>query len=71
MMLRTGKNSRYRSYTCSTKARQGEPGCRGRTAPWKRSTRSLPRSRDQFLIAKQSRAVLTYEKKSFTGADVQ
>ncbi len=33
MMLRTGKSSRYRSYACSTKARQGEPGCRGRTAP--------------------------------------
>ncbi len=23
MMLRTGKSSRYRSYACSTKARQG------------------------------------------------
>jgi site-specific DNA recombinase len=31
MTLRTGKGGRYRYYTCSTKARQGETGCRGRT----------------------------------------
>ncbi|HEX5281968.1 MAG TPA: recombinase family protein [Micropepsaceae bacterium] len=33
MTLRTGKNGRYRYYTCSIKARQGETGCRGRTIP--------------------------------------
>jgi site-specific DNA recombinase len=33
MTLRTGKSWRYRYYTCSTKARQGETGCRGRTVP--------------------------------------
>ena len=33
MTLRTGKSGRYRYYTCSTKARQGETGCRGRTVP--------------------------------------
>jgi site-specific DNA recombinase len=33
MTLRTGKGGRYRYYTCSTKARQGETGCRGRTVP--------------------------------------
>ena len=31
MTLRTGKSGRYRYYTCSTKARQGETGCQGRT----------------------------------------
>jgi site-specific DNA recombinase len=33
MTLRTGKSGRYRYYTCSTKARQGETGCLGRTVP--------------------------------------
>jgi site-specific DNA recombinase len=33
MTLRTGKGGRYRYYTCSTKARQGETGCEGRTVP--------------------------------------
>ncbi len=33
MTLRTGKGGRYRYYTCSTKARQRETGCIGRTVP--------------------------------------
>lgn len=33
MTLRTGKGSRYRYYTCSIKARQGETGCKGRSIP--------------------------------------
>jgi Recombinase zinc beta ribbon domain len=33
MTLRTGKGGRYRYYTCSTKARQGEIGCTGHTVP--------------------------------------
>ncbi len=33
MTLRTGKSGRYRYYTCSTKAHQGETGCKGRTVP--------------------------------------
>jgi site-specific DNA recombinase len=33
MTLRTGKGGRYRYYTCSTRARQGETGCLGRTVP--------------------------------------
>lgn len=33
MTLRTGKGGRYRYYTCSTKARQGETGCTGRSIP--------------------------------------
>jgi site-specific DNA recombinase len=33
MTLRTGKGGRYRYYACSTKVRQGETGCTGRTVP--------------------------------------
>lgn len=33
MTIRTGKSGRYRYYTCSIKARQGETGCSGRTIP--------------------------------------
>jgi site-specific DNA recombinase len=33
MTLRTGKSGRYRYYTCCTKARQDEIGCKGRTVP--------------------------------------
>ncbi len=33
MTLRTGKGGRYRYSTCSTKARQGETGCKGRSIP--------------------------------------
>jgi site-specific DNA recombinase len=36
MTLRTGKSGRYRYYTCSTKARQGDTGCSGRTVPMDR-----------------------------------
>ena len=36
MTLRTGKAGRYRYYTCSTKARQRETGCKGRTVPMDR-----------------------------------
>jgi hypothetical protein len=31
MTLRTGKGGRYRYYTCSVAARQGETGCKGRS----------------------------------------
>ncbi|MDP3745618.1 MAG: recombinase family protein [Phenylobacterium sp.] len=33
MTIRTGKGGRYRYYTCSIKARQGETGCKGRSIP--------------------------------------
>lgn len=36
MTLRTGKSNRYRYYTCSIKARQGETGCTGRSIPMER-----------------------------------
>jgi site-specific DNA recombinase len=38
MTLRTGKSGRCRYYTCSTKARQGETGCRAVPSPWKSLT---------------------------------
>ena len=42
MTLRTGKGSQYRYYTCSTKARQGESGCRGLTRRWASPTAPSP-----------------------------
>ena len=33
MTLRTGKSNRYRYYTCSIRARQGDTGCTGRSVP--------------------------------------
>jgi site-specific DNA recombinase len=33
MTIRTGKSGRYRYYSCSTAARQGETGCKGRAIP--------------------------------------
>ncbi len=33
MTLRTVNGGRYRYYTCSIKARQGETGCKGRSIP--------------------------------------
>ena len=33
MTLRTGKGNRYRYYTCSIRARQGDTGCTGRSVP--------------------------------------
>jgi site-specific DNA recombinase len=36
MTIRTGKSGRYRYYTCSIAARQGETGCKGRSIPMER-----------------------------------
>ena len=33
MILRTGKNGRYRYYACSIRARQGDASCKGRAVP--------------------------------------
>ncbi len=33
MTIRTGKGGRYRYYSCSTAARQGQTGCKGRAIP--------------------------------------
>jgi site-specific DNA recombinase len=50
MTLRTGKGGRYRYYTCSTKARQGETGCRGRTVPMKKLDTLVPDHIEQRLL---------------------
>ena len=42
MTVRTGKSGRYRYYTCSTKARQGETGCKAERSRWKSSIPSWP-----------------------------
>ena len=36
MTIRTGKSGRYRYYTCSIAARQGDTGCKGRSIPMER-----------------------------------
>ncbi len=36
MTIRTGKSGRYRYYTCSMAARQGDTGCKGRSIPMER-----------------------------------
>jgi site-specific DNA recombinase len=50
MTLRTGKGGRYRYYTCSTKARQGETGCLGRTVPMDRLDRVVADHIEQRLL---------------------
>jgi hypothetical protein len=50
MTLRTGKGGRYRYYTCSTKARQGETGCLGRTVPMEKLDRVVADHIEQRLL---------------------
>jgi site-specific DNA recombinase len=50
MTLRTGKGGRYRYYTCSTKARQGETGCLGRTVPMEKLDRVVADHIEQGLL---------------------
>jgi site-specific DNA recombinase len=50
MTLRTGKGGRYRYYTCSTKARQGETGCAGRTVPMEKLDRVVADHIEQRLL---------------------
>jgi site-specific DNA recombinase len=50
MTLRTGKGGRYRYYTCSTKARQGETGCRGRTVPMEKLDALVANHIEQRLL---------------------
>jgi site-specific DNA recombinase len=50
MTLRTGKGGRYRYYTCSTKARQGETGCKGRTVPMDKLDRVVADHIEQRLL---------------------
>ena len=50
MTLRTGKGGRYRYYTCSTKARQGETGCKGRTVPMEKLDSVVAEHIEQRLL---------------------
>lgn len=50
MTLRTGKSGRYRYYTCSTKARQGETGCEGRTVPMEKLDSVVAEHIEQRLL---------------------
>ena len=50
MTLRTGKSGQYRYYTCSTKARQGETGCKGRTVPMEKLDTLVADHLDQRLL---------------------
>ena len=47
---KTGKSGRYRYYTCCTKARQGETGCRAALCRWKSSTASWPSTSSSGLL---------------------
>ncbi|WP_197673714.1 recombinase family protein [Stappia sp. ES.058] len=50
MTLRTGKNDHYRYYTCSTRARQGETGCKGRAIPMDKLDRMLVKHIEERLL---------------------
>ena len=50
MTLKTGKSGRYRYYTCCTKARQGETGCKGRTVPMEKLNSLVAEHIEQRLL---------------------
>ena len=50
MTLRTGRSGRYRYYTCSTKARQGDTGCKGRTVPMEKLDSVVAEHIEQRLL---------------------
>ncbi len=50
MTLRTGKGGRYRYYTCSIKARQGEMGCKGRSIPMEKLDNLVARHIEDRLL---------------------
>ncbi|MFV0333043.1 MAG: zinc ribbon domain-containing protein [Tropicimonas sp.] len=62
MTLRTGRGSTgrtYRYYTCSTKARQGKTGCKGRTIPMDKPDRLVAdHIADRLLQPKRLETVL-------------
>ncbi|MEQ1863552.1 MAG: recombinase family protein, partial [Micropepsaceae bacterium] len=51
MTLRTGKGGRYRYYTCSIKARQGETGCKGRSIPMEKLDNVVAGHIEERLLA--------------------
>ena len=50
MTLRTGKNGRYRYYTCSTRSRQGDTGCGGSTVPMAKLDTAVADHSEQRLL---------------------
>jgi DNA invertase Pin-like site-specific DNA recombinase len=59
MTLRTGKGGRYRYYTCSIKARQGETGCKGRSIPMEKLDDLVARHlEDRLLNAERLEEIL-------------
>ena len=50
MTLRTGESGRYKYYTCCTKARQGETGCKGRTVPMEKLDSVVAEHIEQRLL---------------------
>ena len=68
MTLRTGKGGRYRYYTCSAKARQGETGCRGRTVPMDKLDCVVAEHIEHRLAAEASRANPVFSARPPQGA---
>ena len=58
MTLRTGKNGRYRYYTCSTKARIGKEGCTGITVPMDKLDNAVADHLERRLLEPQRLAIL-------------
>lgn len=58
MTLRTGKNGRYRYYTCSTKARIGKEGCAGITVPMDKLDNAVADHLERRLLEPQRLAIL-------------
>ncbi len=50
MTIRTGKSGRYRYYTCSIAARQGDTGCKGRSIPMERLDDLVARHLEERLL---------------------
>jgi hypothetical protein len=50
MTLRTGKSGRYKYYTCSTKAREGETCCKGHTVPMEKLDSVVAEHIEQRLL---------------------
>ena len=61
MTLRTGKNGRYRYYTCSTRKRVGETGCCGRTVPMATLDRAVTAHLESRLLDPQRITRLLHE----------
>lgn len=61
MTLRTGKGGRYRYYTCSTRARQGNTGCGGTTVPMDKLDKAVADHIEKRLLDPRRLTVLLSE----------